>query len=148
MPLINERAAAAYLGVSVAFLRADRSRGHVGGRTPGPPWYRVGRAVRYDLRDLEQWLATRRVDRSRRNPRPTAEEARRASPEARGQRRPAPAGGAGSPWTALKPTRSGASRASGEGRGGSSTAQRPLDGTDVGASGPRGTRTSAVARDE
>ena len=63
MPLVDERAAAAHLGVSVAFLRADRCRGHVGGRTPGPPWYRVGRAVRYDLTDLDQWLATRRVDR-------------------------------------------------------------------------------------
>ena len=64
MPLVDERAAAAHLGVSVAFLRADRCRGHVGGHTPGPPWYRVGRAVRYDLADLDQWLATRRVDRS------------------------------------------------------------------------------------
>ncbi len=64
MLLVDERAAAAHLGVSVACLRADRCRGHVGGRTPGPPWYRVGRAVRYDIADLEQWLATRRVDRA------------------------------------------------------------------------------------
>jgi hypothetical protein len=62
MPLVGERAAAAHLGVSVAFLRADRCRGQVGGRTPAPPWYRVGRAVRYDLTDLDQWLATRLVD--------------------------------------------------------------------------------------
>lgn len=63
--LVDERTAAQRLGVSVAFLRADRYRGHVGGRSPGPPWYQVGRAIRYDMADLEQWLATRRVDRTR-----------------------------------------------------------------------------------
>ncbi len=62
--LVDERTAAQRLGVSVAFLRADRYRGHVGGRTPGPPWYQVGRAIRYDIADLNQWLATRRVDRA------------------------------------------------------------------------------------
>jgi hypothetical protein len=62
--LVDEHAAAARIGVSVAFLRADRYRGHVGARTPGPPFYRVGRAVRYDLGDLDAWLASRRVDRA------------------------------------------------------------------------------------
>lgn len=64
--LVDEHEAAKRLGVSVAFLRADRYRGHVGRRTPGPPFYRVGSAIRYDLTDLENWLATRRVDRSAR----------------------------------------------------------------------------------
>lgn len=64
--LVDEREAARRLGVSVAFLRADRCRGVVGGRTPGPPFYRVGKAIRYDVADLESWLASRRVDRSRR----------------------------------------------------------------------------------
>lgn len=64
--LVDEREAARRIGMSVAFLRADRYRGHVGGRTPGPPFYRVGKAVRYDLGDLEHWLAERRVDRSAR----------------------------------------------------------------------------------
>jgi hypothetical protein len=64
--LIDEREAARRLGVSVAFLRADRCRGHVGGRTPGPAWYQIGRAVRYDPADIDAWLTTRRVDRSAR----------------------------------------------------------------------------------
>ena len=64
--LVDEREAARRIGMSVAFLRADRYRGHVGGRTPGPPFYRVGKAVRYDLGDLDAWLAERRVDRSAR----------------------------------------------------------------------------------
>ena len=64
--LVDEREAARRIGMSVAFLRADRYRGHVGARTPGPPFYRVGKAVRYDVADLEQWLAERRVDRSAR----------------------------------------------------------------------------------
>ena len=67
--LIDEREAARRLGVSVAFLRADRCRGQVGGRTPGPPWYQIGRAVRYDPADLDAWLATRRVDRTAHRPR-------------------------------------------------------------------------------
>jgi len=66
---VDEKAAAEHLGVSVAFLRADRYRGHVGARTPGPPFYRVGRAIRYDIADLDAWLAARRVDRAAR---PTA----------------------------------------------------------------------------
>lgn len=65
--LIDERAAAKRLGVSVSFLRADRYRGHVGQRTPGPPYYHVGRVVRYDVADLEAWLAAQRVDRPARH---------------------------------------------------------------------------------
>lgn len=61
--LIDERAAAERLGVSIAFLRADRYRGHVGNRTPGPPFYRVGRAIRYSVTDLEAWLSAQRVER-------------------------------------------------------------------------------------
>ena len=62
--LIDEHAAAQRLGVSVSFLRADRYRGHVGRRTPGPPFYRVGAAVRYSVADLDAWLAEQRVDRA------------------------------------------------------------------------------------
>lgn len=64
---IDERKAARHIGMSVAFLRADRYRGHVGGRTAGPPYYRIGRAIRYDVADLDAWLAARRVDRSERS---------------------------------------------------------------------------------
>lgn len=64
--LLPETEAAHYIGMSVAYLRMDRCRGHVGNRTPGPPFLKLGRSVRYDVRDLEKWLAERRVDRSAR----------------------------------------------------------------------------------
>jgi hypothetical protein len=62
--LLNEVAAAAYICMSVAYLRADRCRGHVGGHTPGPPFYRLGAAIRYHRDDLDAWLAAHRVDRA------------------------------------------------------------------------------------
>lgn len=62
--LLDERAAAAYIGMSPAYLRMDRYRGHVGGRTPGPAYLRLGRAIRYDTADLDAWLAARRVNRT------------------------------------------------------------------------------------
>jgi|SRR5215469_993932 len=61
--LLTEAEAAVYIGMSPAFLRMDRCRGHVGNRTPGPAWMKLGRTVRYDMRDLDAWLAERRVDR-------------------------------------------------------------------------------------
>ena len=63
---LNEEQAAERMGMSVAFLRMARLRGNVGNRTPAPPYYKIGRSVRYDEADLEQWLAERRVDRSAR----------------------------------------------------------------------------------
>lgn len=62
--LLDETAAALYIGMSTAFLRADRCRGHLSGRTPGPPWLKLGRRVRYDTRDLDAWLNARRIDRT------------------------------------------------------------------------------------
>lgn len=59
--LIPEGAAAEYIGLSIAFLRAARCRGTLGSRTPGPPHFKIGRAVRYSLCDLDTWLAARRV---------------------------------------------------------------------------------------
>jgi hypothetical protein len=54
---IDERAAAAIIGMSVAFLRMGRLRGD------GPPFYKFGGAVRYDVNELEQWMASRRRPR-------------------------------------------------------------------------------------
>jgi hypothetical protein len=65
--LLDEPAAASYISMSVAYLRADRSRGHVAGSTPGPAYLRLGRAIRYRRDDLDTWLAARRVDRSSRS---------------------------------------------------------------------------------
>lgn len=61
---LTERHAATLLGVSVSFLRMARVRGTVGGRTPGPAYYRLGKRVLYLRADLERWLAEHRVDRS------------------------------------------------------------------------------------
>ncbi len=58
--LLDERASAKYISMSVAFLRCGRSVGTVGNRTPSPPFLKLGRAVRYDRRDLDAWLAARR----------------------------------------------------------------------------------------
>lgn len=60
----DEDGAAEYIGMSTSYLRMDRLRGNVGNRTPGPPYYKIGRSVRYDVRDLDTWLEQRRVDRS------------------------------------------------------------------------------------
>jgi hypothetical protein len=60
---ITEKSAANLLGVSPSFLRMARLRGTVGGRTPGPSYYRLGRRVLYCRADLEKWLAAHRIDR-------------------------------------------------------------------------------------
>jgi hypothetical protein len=60
--LLDEVAAADHIGMSVAFLRSARCRGVLGNRTPPPPYLQIGRAVRYDRADLDNWLTARRVD--------------------------------------------------------------------------------------
>ena len=60
--LMDEGPAADYLDMSVAFLRAGRCHGIVGNRTPTPPYLKIGRSIKYDRRDLDAWLADRRVD--------------------------------------------------------------------------------------
>lgn len=57
--IVNEHVAARYLGVSVSYLRKSRA----GRGNPGPAYLRVGtRGIKYDIRDLEAWLASRRVE--------------------------------------------------------------------------------------
>lgn len=63
--LLDEHGAASHISMSVAYLRADRVRGHPGNRTPGPPYIKLGRAIRYDVRDLDAWIDAHRVDRAR-----------------------------------------------------------------------------------
>lgn len=60
--LLGEIAAADFIAMSVPFLQAGRSRGITGNRTPTPPYLKLGRLVKYDVRDLETWLLARRVD--------------------------------------------------------------------------------------
>jgi predicted DNA-binding transcriptional regulator AlpA len=66
--LLDEREAAAYIGFSAAYLRADRYRGHVGAHTPGPAYLRLGRTIRYRREDLDAWLAKHRVARAATKP--------------------------------------------------------------------------------
>jgi hypothetical protein len=59
---VDEYRAAEYIGMSVHWLRASRSRGTIGTNTPAPPWLKFGHSVRYDLRDLDTWLQGRRIE--------------------------------------------------------------------------------------
>lgn len=54
LPLV-ENDAAKVLGLAVATLQKYRVTGG------GPAFMKLGRAVRYDPRDLEEWKAARRV---------------------------------------------------------------------------------------
>lgn len=55
--LLNEKEAAQLIGFSRSFLRQGRCYGDRQGRTPTPPFIRVGRrAVRYDINALEAWM--------------------------------------------------------------------------------------------
>lgn len=57
--------AAQYIGMSESFLRQARIYGDLPGRTPGPPYIKVGRAVRYLVTDLETWLVEHRCNKTR-----------------------------------------------------------------------------------
>ena len=60
--LLNEKQAAAYLGVSVAWLRQSRMKNPPAKSTTGPPFHKFGKLVRYSIEDLDGWLAEHRVD--------------------------------------------------------------------------------------
>ena len=58
-PLCNalkDPEAARYIGMSESFLRQSRMDGIRENRTPGPPFVKIGRAVRYLKEDLDAWL--------------------------------------------------------------------------------------------
>ena len=59
---ISEAEAAQYIGMSRPYLRLSRCYGTRGRGKPGPPFIRIGRAIRYDVRDLDTWLAQHRVE--------------------------------------------------------------------------------------
>src|SRR5579863_8223282 len=52
---LTVRAAANYLGLSASTLNKLRCTG------AGPVYFKLGRAVRYDPQDLDDWLTARRV---------------------------------------------------------------------------------------
>ena len=53
---LTEKEAAVYIGMSVSYLRQTRIEGTLRERTPGPTYVKIGRAVRYLIADLDQWL--------------------------------------------------------------------------------------------
>ncbi len=60
---LTEKEAACYINMSESYLRKARMDGDLRNRTPGPPFVKIGRAVRYLKHDLDQWLAEHRVSR-------------------------------------------------------------------------------------
>lgn len=54
-PKLDEQQAAAHTGLAPSSLATLRCRGG------GPPYYKLGRRCVYSRRDLEAWLAARRV---------------------------------------------------------------------------------------
>lgn len=59
--VLNEKDTAMYIGMSVSWLRQTRMNGQLKGRTPGPPFIKIGRSVRYYIADLDAWLEEHRV---------------------------------------------------------------------------------------
>lgn len=45
-----------YIGMSRSFLRQSRMEGHRDNRTSAPRFIKIGRAVRYLIEDLDNWL--------------------------------------------------------------------------------------------
>ncbi|MCB1825441.1 MAG: helix-turn-helix domain-containing protein [Candidatus Competibacteraceae bacterium] len=60
--LLTDPEAAAYLGMSISFLRQGRMEGRRANRSPGPPFIRMGKAIRYDIQDLDAWLSANRCE--------------------------------------------------------------------------------------
>jgi len=58
----KETEAAGYIAMSRSFLAISRMEGNRDGRTPGPPYVKVGRRVLYLKADLDAWLAEHRVE--------------------------------------------------------------------------------------
>jgi hypothetical protein len=56
---LKEAEAAEYIGMSAQYLRASRMRGATK-CTSAPPFVRMGKAIRYLPRDLDDWLESRR----------------------------------------------------------------------------------------
>jgi len=57
--LLSVKEAARYIGMSAVFLSRSRLQ-RVG--TPGPPFIKFGRNVKYRRQDLDNWIAAQRFD--------------------------------------------------------------------------------------
>jgi predicted DNA-binding transcriptional regulator AlpA len=54
--LVRGPDAAKYIGMSDIYLRKSRCDGTRYGHTPAPPFVRIGRAIRYDIADLDAFI--------------------------------------------------------------------------------------------
>jgi len=63
--VLKDPEAALYIGMSESFLRQSRMDGVRENRTPGPPFVKIGRAVRYLREDLDTWLKAYRQEPSK-----------------------------------------------------------------------------------
>jgi len=61
----TEKEASSYTGMSPSFFRQSRMDGIRENRTPGPPFIKIGRAVRYLREDLDTWLKKYRQEPSK-----------------------------------------------------------------------------------
>ena len=59
---LTEPEASAYIGMSRSYLRQARMNGRRDNLTPGPPFIKIGRSVRYLPEDLDIWLEAHRHD--------------------------------------------------------------------------------------
>ena len=57
---LTEAEAATYLRVSRSFLRQGRMNGPRKGHAPPPPYSKIGRMIRYQVKDLDEWLERHR----------------------------------------------------------------------------------------
>lgn len=62
---LTTKAAAIYLGISQSTLRQGRMNGARDKRCPTPPYIKIGRAIRYRIDDLANFLSEHRVDPSK-----------------------------------------------------------------------------------
>ena len=58
----NETETAIYIGMSRSFLAQSRMDRFKVGRTPGPPYLKVGARILYLREDLDNWLIEHRVE--------------------------------------------------------------------------------------
>ncbi|GMV90538.1 MAG: hypothetical protein AMXMBFR82_03160 [Candidatus Hydrogenedentota bacterium] len=54
--LLSPAEAARYIGMSPSYLANSRCQGNLPGRTPAPPYIRIGRTIRYDVHQLDEWI--------------------------------------------------------------------------------------------
>jgi len=58
---LTEKDAATYICMSAAWLKQTRHTGDLPNRTPAPCHIKIGRSVRYLVKDLDEWLEERRA---------------------------------------------------------------------------------------